>query len=187
MSCTTLAVLALSVLPAIAFAQTDTTRRDTTRTTADTIKRVPREARGEVDVSASGARFSLDRPNYGLSSDQAMQLQRALSSAGCDAGTIDGVIGQRTQRSLECFAGQRGIVTNDLEALFTALNLSYARPPAPPPPVAPKRDSTVLPPVIRSFLPDTSARRDTLRRDTTARGDTTRRDSTARRDTVRKP
>lgn len=190
MSRTTLALLSLVVLPAIGSAQADTTRRrDTTRTQRDTVSRTQREARGEVDVSR---RFSPDRRNYGLSSEQAMELQRALSAAGCDAGTADGVVGPKTRRALDCYRRQNNVTGNDLESVFTALKLSFARPDTTAAPAPPKRDTTPgLPPVIRqdsARRTDTTARRDTsLRRDTTARRDTTRRDTTRRDTTGRRP
>jgi peptidoglycan hydrolase-like protein with peptidoglycan-binding domain len=180
MSHTKLALLSLVVLPAIASAQADTTRRrDTTRTQRDTVSRTQREARGEVE------RFSADRRNYGLSSEQAMELQRALSGAGCDAGSADGIVGPKTRRAVDCYRRQRKISGNDLEGVITALNLSFARPDTTAAPAPAKRDTSVMPPVIRQ---DTSMRRDTsTRRDTSARRDTTRRDTTRRDTTGRRP
>jgi len=206
MSHTPLVVLALVVLPTIGSAQSDTTRRrDTTRAPApqDTARRVQQQSRGEIDLSRAAVRFSPDQRNYGMSTDQAIEVQRALSGAGCDVGTIDGIVGQQTLRGIECFRSQQGIAGADLESVLTALKVSFARP-APEPvttPAPPRRDTTVLPPVLR---PDTmyradvrarrdsamrrdSVRRDSLKRDSTARRDTTRRDTTARRDTLRVP
>ena len=204
MSHKALVLLAVAVLPAIGSAQTDTTRRrDTTRARQpqDTARRVPSEARGEIDLSRLGVRFSSDLANHGFSSAQATELQQALSRAGCDVGTIDGVVGQKTLVSIECFRRQQNLAaTTDLEPVLTALNLSFARPAAPPvtAPTTPRRDTTVLPPVLRpdsNYRPDVRARRDSalrrdsilrrdsLRRDTTRR-DSTRRDTTIRRDTT---
>jgi hypothetical protein len=188
---TTLVLLALTVLPVIAAAQTDTTRRrDTTRVTppTDPTRRIQAEARGEIDLTSAGERFSADLGNYGFSARQAIELQQALTRAGCDVGAADGIVGQRTLRGIDCFRGQPSLAAPGLESVLTALNLSFARPPVPveqpaPPPPEPK-----LPPVIR---PDTTyraamrARQDSAsRRDSTQRRDSLGRDSTARRDTT---
>jgi hypothetical protein len=193
-------LLALTMLPAIASAQTDTTRRrDTTRTPQpqDSARRVTSEARGQLDPTQFGARFRADLPNYGFSPDQAIELQRALTRTGCDVGTADGVVGQRTLRGIECFHRQQSLASTDLESVLTALNLSFARPAEPVPtpatsPTVPQRDTTVLPPVIRQDSmnrPDVRARRDSaLRRDSvrrdSVRRDSLRRDTTVRRDTT---
>jgi len=206
MSRTTLALLAFTVLPAIASAQSDTTRRrDSTRAPQpqDSARRVQAEARGEIDLTRA-ARFSAALPNYGLSTDQATELQQALTRAGCDVGTIDGVVGQQTLRGIECFRAQQNPAMADLESVLTALSVSFARPATPVAPSAPPpRDTTVLPPVLRpdtmyradvrarrdsALRRDSTLRRDSLSRDSTARRDTTtRRDTTARRDTTRSP
>lgn len=204
MSRTTFVLLTLAVLPAIATAQTDTTRRDTTRAAQppDSARRIRAESRGEIDLARGSVRFSADLPNSGLTSVQAVELQEALTRAGCDVGTADGVVGPRTQRGIECFAARQNMPATDLEPLLTALNVSFARPvppPAPTPEPAPK-DSVVLPPVLRpdttyraamrarqdsALKRDSTLRRDSLDRDTTARRDTTvRRDTTTRRDTT---
>jgi hypothetical protein len=194
-------LLALTMLPAIASAQADTTRRrDTTRTPQpqDSARRVTSESRGQLDPTQFGARFRADLPNYGFSSDQAIELQRGLSRTGCDIGTADGVVGQRTLRGIECFHRQQSLASTDLESVLTALNLSFARPAEPVPtpaatsPTVTRRDTTVLPPVIRQDSmnrPDVRARRDSaLRRDSvrrdSVRRDSLRRDTTVRRDTT---
>ena len=200
MSRSIIALLALTMLPAMASAQTDTTRRrDTTRAPQpqDSARRVRSEAPGQLDPTRFGVRFRADLPNYGLSSDQAIELQRALTRTGCAAGTADGVVGQRTLRGIECFRAQQGLNSTDLESVLTALRLSFARPPelVPAPatsPTVPRRDTTVLPPVIRQDSmnrPDVRARRDSaLRRDSvrrdSVRRDSLRRDTTVRRDTA---
>src|SRR5688572_9089140 len=134
MSCKTLVLLTLTVLPVIASAQADTTRRrDTTRTPSpqDTARRAQAQAAGEVDLTRAGARFRADLPNYGLSSEQAIELQQALTREGCDVGTIDGIVGQRTLLGIECFRGKQNLGAADLESVLTALNLSFAKPAMP--------------------------------------------------------
>jgi len=197
MSRTAFTLLALTVLPVIASAQADTTRRrDTTRTTQpqDTTRRVRAEARGEIDLARPVERFGVGRPNFGFSADQAIELQRALWRAGCDVGTADGVIGQRTLQGIQCFRDQRNLGAADFETVLTAMSVSFARPPEPPPPQpAPEPPPPRLPEVIRpdsNYRPDVRARRDSVRRDSvrrdSVRRDSVRRDS-VRRDTTRRP
>jgi peptidoglycan hydrolase-like protein with peptidoglycan-binding domain len=194
---TPLALLVLTALPTIAMAQADTTRRrDTTRVPQpqDTARRVRAEARGETDVASSTERFGAGRPNYGFSTQQGAELQQALTRTGCDVGTADGVVGQRTLRGIECFRSQRHLAAADLESVLTALSVSFARPPVPPPPPAPEPPPPPrLPPVLRpdtNYRPDVVARRDSLRRDSvqkdSVRRDSVRRDS-VRRDSTRRP
>jgi hypothetical protein len=66
------------------------------------------------------------RGSLGLSRDQVMQLQQALTSAGCDAGTADGVVGRKTRQAMQCARQQLGVSGNDNQALFQALNLDFA-------------------------------------------------------------
>ena len=185
-----LMLTAISARPATASAQADTTRRrDTTRTPTaqDTARRVQTEARGEIDLTRSAERFGVGRPNYGFSLEEAVELQQALSRAGCDVGTVDGVVGQRTLLGIQCFRSQQKLDSADIEPVLTVMRVSFARPAqpvAPPPP--PPRDTTILPPVIRpdsNYRPDVRARRDSVRRDSVRR-DSVRRDS-VRRDSVR--
>ncbi|HUQ84556.1 MAG TPA: hypothetical protein VM076_25605 [Gemmatimonadaceae bacterium] len=199
MSSTALALLVIVGLPAIASAQADTIRRrDSTRTpAADSARRVQAESRGEVDASRVAVRFTADLPNYGLSPEQAVEVQQALTRAGCDVGTADGVVGARTLRGLECFRGLQQLTAPDLEPVLTALKVSFARPAPQAEPPAPPRQEPRLPPVLRpdtTYRADVRARRDsalrrdsTLRRDSLGRDSTGRRDSTARKDTTRRP
>jgi hypothetical protein len=185
-----LTIAALTARPVTTSAQTDTTRRrDTTRTpTQDTTRRAAIESRGETDLGRSTERFGVGRVNYGFSSGQALELQQALIRTGCDIGNADGVIGQRTLRGIQCFRDQQNLGAADFESVLTALRVSFATPRVPPPPQAPpRRDTTVLPPVLRpdsNYRPDVRARRDSVRRDSVRR-DSVRRDS-VRRDTTRR-
>ena len=190
-----LMLLALTALPAISTAQTDTTRRDTTRARQpqDTARRARSESRGEIDLAASKPRFDVGLPNYGFSTNEAIELQQALARVGCDAGTADGVVGRRTLLGVQCFRDQKNLAEVGIEEVLTALGVSFARPaepvPAPVTPAPPKRDTTILPQVIRqdsTYRPDVRARRDSALRDSVRR-DSLRRDSTARRDTTRRP
>ena len=180
MSLTTRVLVALAVLPTVAFAQSDTTRRTQV------------EARGETALPAE--RFGTDRPNYGFTAGQATELQQALTRAGCNVGTPDGVVGRQTLLGIACFRTARNLEAADFETVLTALNVSYAVPPAPPPPQEPPKREPVLPIVLRpdsNYRPDVRARRDSVQRDSvrrdSVRRDSVRRDSTARRDTTRPP
>jgi len=110
----TMAVLALIALPALAAAQ------DTTRQQVDSGRtNMQRQAQGTA--RASGRRGG--RGNMGLSHDQVTQLQTALSGAGCDAGTADGILGPKTRRAMAC-ARQKNSVTTNAE-LYRSLNLDF--------------------------------------------------------------
>jgi len=189
---TALALLALTTLTTTSTAQTDTTRRDTTRMRPpqDSARRSRTESRGEIDLAASTARFDVGVPNFGFSSSQATELQQALARAGCDVGTADGVVGNRTILGIKCFRDQKELNDVGIEDVLTALGVSFAIPAQPvPAPVAPAKREPVLPPVFRqdsTYRPDVVARRDSMMRDSVRR-DSLRRDSTARRDTTRRP
>ena len=183
-----IALVPLTTAPGVAAAQADTTRRaDSVRTAqpSDSARRTRLEASGEVDPRI-GRGFTLDLPNYGLTSAQAIELQQALARVGCDVGRPDGVVGERTLRGLQCYRAQQPLTTAQIDSMLTALNVSFARPPAPvEAQTPPQREPTALPPVIRpdsTTRPDVRARRDsTLRRDSTARRDSLRRDTTTTR------
>ena len=182
-----LVLAALTAHAVTASAQADTARRrDTTRAPQpqDTTRRV-QEARGEVAAGQSAERFGVGRPNFGFSSEQATELQQTLTRSGCDVGTADGVVGQRTLIGIQCFRDQRKLGAADFEAVLTALGVSFAKPVEPPPP--PEPPPPRLPLVLRpdsNYRPDVLARRDSVRRDS-ARKDSVRRDS-VRRDSVRR-
>jgi len=124
-----LGIAALTARPIAASAQTDTTRRrDTTRTpTQDTTRRVQLEARGETDLGRSSVRFGVGRANYGFSSGQALELQQALTRAGCDVGKADGVIGQRTLRGIQCFRDQQNLVVPGATVTLTGTENTFSR------------------------------------------------------------
>src|SRR4029078_13604477 len=135
-----LALAALSAHPAAASGQADTTRRrDTTRTPAiqDTVRRVQAESRGEIDLTRSAERFGVGRPNYGFSLEEAVELQQALSRAGCDIGTVDGGVGDRTLSGIQFFRSRQQLDSVDIEAVLTAMSVSFARPAQPVAPPAP--------------------------------------------------
>ena len=114
--------LALVVVPAIAGAQQDSTRRDSTGRGG----RSEQARGGEVSRSRSSANRFRGR-NYGLDREQITQLQQAINDrTDCDAGTPDGLVGPRTRRALSCARRELNVSANDMGALFAALNLDFA-------------------------------------------------------------
>ena len=112
----TIGILAIAVLPAIALAQDSTGTQDTTRHRG-TMQQ------GERMGTAHGRRMS--RRSMGLSTDQIRQLQTALTSAGCDAGTVDGRMGPHTRQAMACARQKNNITGNNPNELFRALNLGF--------------------------------------------------------------
>ena len=51
------------------------------------------------------------------------ELQGAMTDAGCPAGSIDGVVGARTRRALECVKRKYEITNPELTPVLEALNL----------------------------------------------------------------
>jgi len=60
-----------------------------------------------------------------LSADQVKQLQTALNDAGCDAGSVDGVVGPRTRNGIACGLDKNNLSSDDLTGLYRALNLDF--------------------------------------------------------------
>ena len=61
-----------------------------------------------------------------LNRDQVTQLQNALQSAGCDPGSVDGVMGTRTRSAMNCARQKNNITGNDPNALYQSLNLNFS-------------------------------------------------------------
>jgi len=127
----TMAILALVAMPALASAQDttqrDTTRRDTTHQQLDSartnMQQQSPQRPGASEFGRAGGRRSARGSSMGLTRDQVMQLQTALSGAGCDAGTADGILGPKTRRAMAC-ARQKNSVTTNAE-LYRSLNLDF--------------------------------------------------------------
>ena len=137
----TIAMLALAAMPAIALAQDSSNaggqRQSAPQTSADSNRAMQAQTQGatsEAKPEVVGARGSQSARSQGrrssssrgttLSRENIAQLQGALSSAGCDAGTADGIMGPRTRRALSC-ARQKNNVSSDQE-LYQSLNLDFA-------------------------------------------------------------
>ena len=138
----TIAMLALAALPAISLAQDSSnaggqrqtapqTPADSTRAMQAQTQGATSEARpsttgtGQQSASAQGHRSSSTRGASGatLSRENIAQLQTALSEAGCDAGTADGIMGPRTRRALTCARKKNNVSSN--EELYQSLNLDF--------------------------------------------------------------
>lgn len=109
---------------------------------------------------STGAIESERIDNRGLSRAQVERLQSRLNEMGCEAGPVDGLIGPRTRRGIECARERENVTGTSLAALMRALGLEEST-------------GAVAP-----------ARRDTMVRDTTARDTTRARDTMPRRDTT---
>jgi peptidoglycan hydrolase-like protein with peptidoglycan-binding domain len=127
---TSIAILALAALPVLASAQQDTARtpQDTSRAgqRGDTAR--GRAAAGDVELRgrATGrGGNAYGRGTLGLTNDQVMELQQALRDAGCDPGSIDGLLGPRTRRAMACARQQNNLTGNNANELFRSLNLSF--------------------------------------------------------------
>jgi hypothetical protein len=112
------AVMITALVPALAFAQ-----QDTSRAARDSARQARGRSQGTVTQTAEGR---LASSPLGLSSDQVRQLQQALNDAGCNAGTPDGIAGPKTRAAMRCARKQKGITGNDNAALYQALNLDFA-------------------------------------------------------------
>lgn len=60
-----------------------------------------------------------------LSTEQVSQLQQALNDDGCNAGTVDGMVGAQTRQGVECALQKYGISDTDVDSLYRALNLNF--------------------------------------------------------------
>lgn len=144
--------------------------QDTTRTR--------QEATGEV------SRVRVD--NRGLSQRQVERLQQRLNEMGCEAGPVDGLIGPRTRRAIECARTRENIPGNDIQDVVRELGVDAAPldSAAFPRPAMPR--DTMRPPARDPMMRDTMMRRDTIMRlDTMLRRDTMRqREMMQQRDTM---
>jgi peptidoglycan hydrolase-like protein with peptidoglycan-binding domain len=114
MKVTLAAVAALMIVPGIAMAQDTTRMQQDTSMRSDTGQGVMTDtARGEV----AGR-------NMGLSTQQVIQLQTALDSAGCSV-TADGSFGPATDQAISCFQKQENISGQNLNDVLRRLNLGF--------------------------------------------------------------
>ena len=135
---TTLAMLALAAMPAVALAQDSTSggqRQVAPQTPADSTRAMQAQTQGATSEAkpakvgagqtetAQGRRTS-GRRTMPLSRENVVQLQTALTNAGCDAGTADGVMGPRTRRAMACARQKNSVSSN--EELYRSLNLDFA-------------------------------------------------------------
>ncbi|MFL5578271.1 MAG: peptidoglycan-binding protein [Gemmatimonadaceae bacterium] len=135
MRTTTLAVLAIAAMPVVAVAQDTTSRggqRDTTAAgnaggnvgaQTDT-SRMGAQGETQRTQTESGRRMSSGPSTITFTPERVAQLQSALTSAGCDAGKPDGVVGPKTRRALACARQKNNVTTN--EELYQSLNLNFS-------------------------------------------------------------
>jgi hypothetical protein len=103
------AIGALALIPSLALAQqttSDTTQRDTTYTTSEGVL---------VEPSA----------NFGLTTDQVKQLQKAINDNGCNAGDVTGTVDDATREGIQCIREARGIEGTDINEVLKALGLPF--------------------------------------------------------------
>jgi len=209
---------AMLLVPAFVFAQQppptpqDTTPRSATSrdTTSDTLQ--VQRSEGRLAKPSRKHRAG----NMGLTSDQVIQLQQALTQNSCDPGAADGVFGPKTRQAIRCIRQKDNITTPGLNPVLAALNLGFTVPGSGesggnPQPAQQdtstyqQRDTTTAPPDTTTTPPDTTTRPDTTmpmpRRDTTTPPDTamhrdtsvtpdtstTYRDTSMQRDTTMRP
>jgi len=105
----------LVLVPALATAQQDTAKqRDTTPVTQDTS--YGRLATPPAPMNAAA---------LGLSTAQVKELQRSLTTNGCDAGPVDGMLTEKTQQAIACYRTKKGITGGDLNDVLKSLHLSF--------------------------------------------------------------
>jgi hypothetical protein len=113
-------VVALSLIPALLGAQTDSSRMrgaDSTR---------GRTARQQSSSGTIGRNRSGRSQGQRLTRDQIGQLQTALQQANCDPGTIDSVMGARTRQAMSCARQHNNITSNNPNELYRSLNLNFS-------------------------------------------------------------
>ncbi|MGH7626642.1 MAG: peptidoglycan-binding domain-containing protein [Gemmatimonadaceae bacterium] len=200
---------AMLLVPAFMLAQQppptpqDTTpqRATSSDTTSDSLQVQRSEGRLARPSRRHGAR------NMGLTSDQVIQLQQALTQNSCDPGSADGVMGSRTRQAIRCIRQKDNITAPGLNPVLAALNLDFtvpgsgqsggnAQPAQPdtstyqqpdtttPPDTAMHRDTSVVPDTSTTYR-DTSMQRDTTMRPLRPDTNQTTPDTSMRRDSSR--
>ena len=80
---------------------------------------------GAAAVAGAASSTELRTKLSTLSSDQVMQLQSALNNDGCDVGTPDGAMGQKTRKGVECSLQKHNITGTDVDSLYSVLGLNF--------------------------------------------------------------
>lgn len=81
------------------------------------------KAKSTVGAAASSAAIRTKLST--LSKDQVKQLQQALNSDGCDVGTPDGAMGEKTRQGVQCSLQKHNIPGTDVDSLYHVLNLNF--------------------------------------------------------------
>ena len=79
---------------------------------------------GPTGAEAMGGVAAATAP-LDLPGDRIRQLQTALNDNGCDAGPVDGVVGSRTRRAIDCGLEKHKLGRDDYAGLYRSLNLSF--------------------------------------------------------------
>src|SRR6058998_1605164 len=109
-------VVALSIVPAMLVAQTDSSRMRGDSSRGRSARQ--QSSSGSIGRNANGGQR--------LTRDQVGQLQTALQQANCDPGTIDSVMGARTRKAMNCARQNNHITGNNSSDLYRALNLNFS-------------------------------------------------------------
>jgi hypothetical protein len=113
-------VVALSLIPALLAAQTDSSRmRGADSTRGRTARQ--QSSSGTIEQNRSGR-----SRGQRLTRDQIGQLQTALQQANCDPGTIDSVMGAHTRQAMSCARQHNNITSNNPNDLYRSLNLNFS-------------------------------------------------------------
>jgi peptidoglycan hydrolase-like protein with peptidoglycan-binding domain len=98
--------------------------RDTAPRAAESRATDSRAARasGPTGAEAMGGVRSA-AASVDLSPDRVRRLQSALNDAGCDAGEVDGVVGSRTRRAIDCGLKKHGLGRDDVAGLYRELGV----------------------------------------------------------------
>jgi hypothetical protein len=120
----TLAALALA--PAVALAQGGTTSTSGDSAQLGTGAATTQQTQGmQAQADTTGAMSHRHvGSRTGLSHSQVRQLQTALNSAGCNAGTPDGRFGPKTEQAIQCYRQQKNLSGNASE-LYSSLGLNF--------------------------------------------------------------
>jgi hypothetical protein len=82
------------------------------------------------DTIQSSSEGTLAQPsrNYGLSTDQVKQLQKAINSNGCTVGQVNGTIDAQTMAGIACIRRTKNITSQNFNDVLRALRLDFTAP-----------------------------------------------------------
>lgn len=80
---------------------------------------------GAAAVGSAASTAAIRTQLASLSSDQVKELQTALNNDGCDVGTPDGMMGQKTRDGVKCSLEKHDINSTNVDSLYKVLNLNF--------------------------------------------------------------